>query len=594
MARSPLLLLLSLSAFVGADTTVPITWSSIVYTYHGEKTPDMPNSTTLSLTPLGAQQLYSAGSVIRDRYLTSNGTQLTLGLPINGLSTSAIVNSQMQILSTSDEYVVASAQAFMQGLYPPVAGVNGGSSTLGNKSVVNYPLGGYQYPNINSLSTEDYNYIWIAGSELCTEYDKVNLRTTADPTGSLMSTTLDFYRSQADTFFSGIPIDLLNYGNAIDLYEYALYQYNHNSSIYNSSSSPHLLNTIYELASENAQALNTPSAYSNIQVIPGQSLASYLLQQFNAVVTSKGAYDKLTLLFGSFEPMLAFFYLSSLSTSDLTTKQFSMLPDHGSIMAFELFSYVSNSTTQSSTIPFPSTDDLYVRFLFRNGTDSTDPLISYPLFNRGNSEIDMRFDEFVLEVGKFSLSSVVEWCNACGSVNLFCGDLLGNESGSGSGSNSSVGGSSKGEMGAVVAGLIGAFATLVAILLLCGVLALFGFRIGYHGRGKKGDTEGVAVLRRGSSHAVKGGKGGFKGAEKLASDTDLTMVKGGGGMVRHERVGSWELNESPVKTNLDKEVEGGVRKSERVVSMVDYGRRSEDGIGPVDPYGKGVESEDYV
>ncbi|PQE16244.1 histidine acid phosphatase protein [Rutstroemia sp. NJR-2017a WRK4] len=574
MARSPLLLLLSLSAFVRADTTVPVTWSSIVYAYHGEKTPDMPNSTTPILTSLGAQQLYSAGSVIRDRYLTSNGTQLTLGLPINGLSTSAI------------------AQAFMQGLYPPVAGVNGGSSTLGNKSVVNYPLGGYQYPNINSLSTEDYNYIWIAGNELCTEYDKVNLRTTADPTGTLMSQTLDFYRSQADTFFSGIPIDLLTYGNAIDLYEYALYQYNHNSSIYNSSSSPHLLNTIYELASENAQALNTPSAYSNIQVIPGQSLASYLLQQFNAVVTSKGAYDKLTLLFGSFEPMLAFFYLSSLSTSDLTTKQFSMLPDHGSIMAFELFSYVSNSTAQSSAMPFPDTDDLYVRFLFRNGSDPTDPLVSYPLFNRGNSEIDMRFDEFVLEVGKFSLSSVVEWCNACGSVNMFCGDLLGNESGSGS--NSSLGGSSKGGMGAVVAGLIGAFATLVAILLLCGVLALFGFRIGYQGRGKKGDTEGVAVLRRGSSHTGKGGKGGFKGAEKLASDTDLTMVKGGGGMVRHERVGSWELNESPVKTNLDKGVEEGVKKPERVVSMADYGRRSEDGIGPVDPYGKGVESEDYV
>jgi hypothetical protein len=135
MARSPLLLLLSLSAFVGAENTVPITWSSIVYAYHGEKTPDMPNSTIPNLTPLGAQQLYSAGSVIRDRYLRSNDTQLTLGLPINGLSTSAIVNSQMQILSTSDEYVVASAQAFMQGLYPPVAGVIGGSSVSNSASI---------------------------------------------------------------------------------------------------------------------------------------------------------------------------------------------------------------------------------------------------------------------------------------------------------------------------------------------------------------------------------------------------------------------------------------------------------------------------
>jgi hypothetical protein len=407
----------------------------------------------------------------------------------------------------------------------------------------------------------------------------------------MMSTTLDFYRSQADTFFSGIPIDLLNYGNAIDLYEYALYQYNRNSSIYNSSSSPMILNTIYERASEQAQNLSTPSAYSNIQVIAGQTLASYLLQQFNAVITSKGAFDKLTLLFGSFEPMLAFFYLSSLSTSDLTSKHFSVLPEHGSVMAFELFSYVTNTTAQSGEIPFPSADELYVRFLFRSGTDATDPLISYPLFNRGNSEIDMRYDDFVLEIAKFSLTGVVEWCNACGSVNLFCAALLSNESGAG---NNPAVGSSKGGMGAVVAGVIGAFVTLLAILLICGVLALFGFRIGYHGRGKKRGAEGVAVLRRGSSHAGSGRNGGFKGAEKLASDTDLTMVKGGGGMVRHERVGSWELNDSPVKTNLDKEIEGGVKNTERVVSMADYGRRSEDGIGPVDPYGKGVQREDYV
>lgn len=66
--------------------------------------------------------------MIRDRYMGSNNTQLTLGIPINKLSTSTIVNSQMQILSTSDEHVVASAQAFMQGLYPPVPGVNGRSS----------------------------------------------------------------------------------------------------------------------------------------------------------------------------------------------------------------------------------------------------------------------------------------------------------------------------------------------------------------------------------------------------------------------------------------------------------------------------------
>lgn len=403
---------------------------------------------------------------------------------------------------------------------------------------------------------------------------------------SMMSSTLDFYVSQADTFFAGLPQDVLNYGNAIDLYEYALYQYYHNHSIYNSSSSATLLSTLYELASEQAQTLNTPSAYSNIQLIPGQSLASYILQQFSAVIDSSGVADKLTLLFGSFEPMLAFFYLSSLSTSDLTKKRFSMLPDHGSMMAFELFSYIS-ADEQNDVVKFPSTDDLYVRFIFRNGTDDTDPLISYPLFNLGNSEIDMRYNDFVSEIGEFSLSGVVEWCNACGSVNLFCEAVLSNES-SGSSSTSS---STKGGVSGVVGGIIGAFVTVVVLGLLLLGLALCGFRMQYRGRKTQEVAGGVSVLRRDSGH----NGGGFKGPEKLASDTDLTIVKGGTGMVRHERVGSWELNDSPsAKGSLDKEVESGMRNTERVVSTADYSRRSEDGIGAVDPYGKGVQGEDYV
>ncbi|KAB8293511.1 hypothetical protein EYC80_007817 [Monilinia laxa] len=99
---------------------VPITWSSVVYTYYGEVTPTFLNVTTPSLTPLGANQLYNSGSIIRDRYLNSTSTQLTLGFPINGLSDPYIINNQLQVWSTGDEYVVASAQAFIQGLYPPV------------------------------------------------------------------------------------------------------------------------------------------------------------------------------------------------------------------------------------------------------------------------------------------------------------------------------------------------------------------------------------------------------------------------------------------------------------------------------------------
>lgn len=84
--------------------------------------------------------------------------------------------------------------------------------------------------------------------------------------------------------------------------------------------------------------------------------------------------------------------------------------------------------------------------------------------------------------------------------------------------------------------------------------------------------------------------GGFKGAEKLASDTDLHL-KGGAGVtvVRHERVGSWELNDSPTDrrpSSLDRGIESG--------RAANYARRSEDGIEHVNPFGDPVKAVDQV
>jgi len=115
------------------------------------------------------------------------------------------------------------------------------------------------------------------------------------------------------------------------------------------------------------------------------------------------------------------------------------------------------------------------------------------------------------------------------------------------------------------------------------LLVVFGFRVDRRKRGNGADVGGLGVL--------SGGGGGFKGAEKLASDTDLHL-KGGAGatVIRHERVGSWELNESPkspTHSSLDKEIESG-----RVASTADYGRRhSEDGA---DPFGDPVKAVDQV
>ena len=62
--------------------------------------------------------------------------------------------------------MVASALAFMQGLYPPVEGIfatnNGGlgASVMANRSLVQFPLNGYQYPSVLTMDLTDPSYIW--------------------------------------------------------------------------------------------------------------------------------------------------------------------------------------------------------------------------------------------------------------------------------------------------------------------------------------------------------------------------------------------------------------------------------------------------
>ncbi len=138
-----------------------VTWSAFTFVYHGEKVPSLMNA-PYELTPLGAQQVYEAGQVLRNRYILApvNGSQITTHVPIEGLNVNGIDNAQMTLLSTDDEYVSGSALAFMQGFYPPRAVTVDESSMLGNGTLEQYPLDNYQYPNIGTLSPLDFNYIW--------------------------------------------------------------------------------------------------------------------------------------------------------------------------------------------------------------------------------------------------------------------------------------------------------------------------------------------------------------------------------------------------------------------------------------------------
>lgn len=368
-----------------------------------------------------------------------------------------------------------------------------------------------------------------------------------------------------------MPPSLVTYGNAYPLWEFAQFQYTHNHTVAQNLA-PGDLEVMRNYASQmefarngNLSASGTKSG-DEIRTVAGQTFAGAVLVWLGEIVGSHGNSAKLSLLFGKHQVFMAFFALAGLSQRN---DNFKSIPEPGSTMVFELFSKV-NSTT------FPSPKDLWVRFLFRNGTDPSQPLTAYPLFGNGNSQTDLMWGDFLEGIENIANADIGSWCTSCGSLSFFCEAFVDNSNGGGSGSGGGSGGASSPSHGMTlqVAGVIGAVVTLgVVAIVLVSAMCCCGIRFHRHGSHRQSSL------------------GGFKGAEKLASDTDLTVAKvNGATIVRHERVGSWELGDAK-KGSMDKDLErgtgapsvggspareSGTESIDRVVSMADYSKRDED------------------
>ena len=105
-------------------------WSSVLFSRTGERTPEILGDLPTTLTSLGAQQQYAAGSFFRERYISSFGSNNGVdSAPIQGLSPNELNGEQLYVMALDQQWNVASAQAFMQGLYPPFSLGNNESDT---------------------------------------------------------------------------------------------------------------------------------------------------------------------------------------------------------------------------------------------------------------------------------------------------------------------------------------------------------------------------------------------------------------------------------------------------------------------------------
>ncbi|KAF1930909.1 phosphoglycerate mutase-like protein [Didymella exigua CBS 183.55] len=529
----------------------------------GERTPLLTGDSQV-LTALGAQQMYQLGQNLRARWI-DGGENAGLGVQnIANMSVDMLNNDQISVQTLDKQYLVSSAQAFMQGMYPPNAAGNStgfGDATglLADGRVVQAPLNGYQYATVQSFSEFAYNSIYIDGNSNCPEARLESSQyIVSDSFKNTKAASKETYSLLQTSWFQGNLLDdQRDYDHALEIWDYLEYQYTHNRTIYERLTGSPVYSGVYNatrhLADEYAWNFwgNTgaSSSDSDNQATGGKTLAAEILHQFQTLITDRknhststvGASHPITLLFGEPDPMIN---LISLMRMDARDKTFQAIPPYASAIIFELFSTGADS--------FPaSEDDLWVRFYYHNGTTDFNgrllafsmfngQLLAFPMFNNGPSHTDMTWRTFNMLFGRIAMNTITEWCSSCNAPSLFCTGVDSQVIVAVNPTSSSSG--KRRGLSPAVAGVVGAAVTLAAACLLLALAVLVG---------------GVRVHRvqRRSPSAL----GGFKGSDKLASDADVAHLAKGGALpagiagfgatntaaprARHERVGSWELRQ---------------------------------------------------
>lgn len=178
----------------------------------GERTPLLTGDSQV-LTALGAQQMYKLGQNLRARWIDGDG-DAGLGIQnIANMSADILNNDQISVQTLDKQYLVSSAQAFMQGMYPPHAlgnstGLGDSTGLLADGSVVQAPLNGYQYAAVQSFNEFAYNSIYIDGNSNCPEAKLESLQyTVSDSFENTKTASKETYDLLQTSWFQGNLLD---------------------------------------------------------------------------------------------------------------------------------------------------------------------------------------------------------------------------------------------------------------------------------------------------------------------------------------------------------------------------------------------------
>jgi hypothetical protein len=171
------------------------THAAFAFIRTGERTPSLRNNTQI-LTTVGATQMHALGQKLRSKYVNGSDS-------IAALSTDVLNNNQIWVQTLDTPHLVSSAQAFMQGLYPPYDS-NNATGVLADGSSVDYPLNGYQYASVHAASPNDPYSRLVSGAQSCPQAQSDGLKYFTTPEFKATSAAnKDLYKKLDLDWFEG-------------------------------------------------------------------------------------------------------------------------------------------------------------------------------------------------------------------------------------------------------------------------------------------------------------------------------------------------------------------------------------------------------
>ncbi|KAJ2896201.1 histidine phosphatase superfamily [Zalerion maritima] len=514
--------LAALSLLAGSASAADIVWSVFAYVHHGERTP-LASPNGAALTPPGAVEMENLGGDFKNRFRANTSVHY-----VQGMSGDALDNTMLDISAYDAQYATGSAQAFMQGLFPPTNlsfAYNDGGSTAAssaNGTITDFPLNGYQYPDVYvpSSMTGDEGAVWVNGDVGCT----ARAIALADAKMDLHEED-DHIQSIFDDVFPDSPFveALVNSNNAYKLYDYARYEAAHDATVAEELTATELqyLRDIAWAAVFMEHAGLYAGDGDMILAMAGRMLAGAVVDAFDSYYASGGYTHRMNFVFGSFEPLLAFNAITNLTNDNSGLGILGGFPAFGSALVFEL--YTPSGASASSLLSddgnfMPEQDlqsDLHVRAAWVEDPSDTR---WEELFLFDSSSPSLQWDDFVDKMTTAGISTTKEWCQTCEVTDGFCGGYYLEEL---------VDSGTLGQSG-IAPAIAGAIGVVGTILLFLALIATAFFCLG------------IRLHRPGKDDANKG----YRGEERRREDSD---VKVGNNGERAAKVGSWELGGGNLK-----------------------------------------------